>query len=483
MGRVMGMAAEETTNGRQIDWVVPFVRGLFGALDEDEVRWMVLRNHDRLDRIGHDLDLIVHPVDVPRFESSLRRVLRDRGLFLMRVRRGIEHLSFDVADSELRGRLLLHLDVQQKVAYRGRTLVDADDLFAHRRRADNGLQTLTPGMEAYALLLHSALHKGGLKEAYAARVAAIDLAAPGDLLRVATDRLGAGLGPRLAEVRSESQLLSLRDDLARAVDARYPANRWRRPWFVIRSGWAMSALRLRPRGIFVVFLGPDGSGKSTTTDMLKDILTDPSGVVPVHRVYLGSGSPLLPTRKLSRKLHKRLRHDREPRLRDVRPRRLRGALHVMVDEIARYWLLVRPRLSPHGIVVADRYAYDVLRVNNSVVRSRWFRRLATAIIPTPDITFFLEGDPRVIAERKKELTVAETIRQQASYRELADLIPTFRALDLTVRDDPTLRRVALEILNVFAARNEGEPRSGDSVPSTDDPIRTRRRSPRRTPQP
>jgi len=447
-------AADNVTDA---DWVVPFVGALFGALDAAEVRWMVLRNHDRLDRIGHDLDVVVHPADVRRFEATLRRVLREGGLFLLRIRRGIEHLSFDVADPELRGRLLLHLDVQQQVAYRGRTLIDADDLFAHLRRTEDGVPTLTPGMEAYMLMLHSALHKGAFKEAYAARVEAIELDAPGELLKVATRRLGSGLGQRLAKVRRERDLLSLRGSLGRAVDARYPANYWRRPWFVVNSGWAMTWLRIRPRGVFVVFLGPDGAGKSTTTDMLKNMLTDPSSVVPVHRVYLGSGTPLLPTRKLSRKIHKSRRRDREGQLRDVRPRRLRGALHVMADEIVRYWLDVRPRLSPNGIVVADRYAYDVLRINNTVVRSRWFRRIATTIIPTPDITFFLEGDPNVIAERKKELTVAETIRQQEAYRELAKLIPTFRSLDLAVRDDPALRRVARQILDVFAARNDGEP--------------------------
>ena len=86
----------------------------------------------------------------------------------------------------------------------------------------------------------------------------------------------------------------------------------------------------------------------------------------------------------------------------------------------------------------------------------------------------------MIAERKRELTVAETIRQQEAYRELAELIPTFRPLDLTVRDDPALRRVALEILDVFAARNGGMPRMGVA----DDRTRTRRRTtPSPTPRP
>lgn len=471
------IVSKTTDEPARIDWDVPFVRGLFAASDEAGVRWMVLRNHDRLDRIGHDLDMVVHPADVSRFESTLRDVVRDRGLFLLRVRHGLEHLSFDVADAHLRGRVLLHLDVQQQVAYRGRTLVDADDLFAHRR-SEGGVQAPTPGMEAYALLLHAALHKGRLKEAYADRVAAIQAADPEQLLRIATDRLGPKLGQRVAAVRGESELLSLRADLARAVDARYPGNRWRRPWFVVRSGLGMTALRIRPRGIFVVFLGPDGSGKSTTTDLLKDMLTDPSGIVPVHRVYLGSGRPILPTRRVARKIHKRLRRDRLDQVRDVRPRRVRGALHVMADQVLRYWLQVRPRLSPHGIVLADRYAYDVLRINNSVIRSRWFKRLSTAIIPMPDITFFLDGDPNVVAERKKELTVAETIRQQEAYRDLAELIPTFRALDLTVRDDPALRRVALEILEVFAARNGGTPTRDGSATTRDETTRTSGRTPR-----
>jgi hypothetical protein len=102
-------------------------------------------------------------------------------------------------------------------------------------------------------------------------------------------------------------------------------------------------------------------------------------------------------------------------------------------------------------------------VNNPTIRRPWFRRLATAIIPDPHVTFFLEGDPAVIAERKNELTLEETIRQQRAYRELADLVPSFRPLDLTVRDDAALRRVALEILEAYSARNGGLLRHGNGL--------------------
>jgi len=138
----------------------------------------------------------------------------------------------------------------------------------------------------------------------------------------------------------------------------------------------------------------------------------------------------------------------------------------MADEILRYWVEVRPRLAPHGIVLADRYAYDILRINNPTVRRGWFRRLAAALIPSPHVTFFLEGDPEVITARKKELTLNETIRQQRAYRELAHFIPSFRPIDLTTRDDAALRGVALEILSAFAVRNGGSAPEGRIRSST-----------------
>jgi thymidylate kinase len=443
------------------DWAPLFIRALFHVLDDAQVKWLVLRNHEDLpDRVGHDIDIVVDPHDEPRMDGLIRALVRERGLFLLRAYRGIEHHAFDVAAADLAGRFLLHIDVQTAARYRGRLLIDAKDLLAHRRLAAGGVYALTPAMEAYALLLHAALHKGTLKDKYAGRLVALEESEPGELLRVSTERLGPDLGRRLASVRTEPQLLALRSELGRALDRRHPGNRWRRPWFNVRSGMRMTRLRLRPRGLFVVFLGPDGAGKSSTTDLLAEMLGVQSNVLPVHRVYLGSGVPVLPTRKLMRRVHAKSGHRARNReqVRDVRPRRLRGAIHVMADEIVRYWLQVWPRLSPHGIVLADRYAYDVLRVNNATVRRHWFRRFAIAIIPSPDIAFLLEGDPAVIADRKHELTVAETMRQQEAYRELAPLVPDFRSLNLTIRDGPALRGVALQILDAFAARNGGLPR-------------------------
>jgi thymidylate kinase len=443
-------------NPVDVDWVVPFVLGLVRQLDEEGVRWMVLRNHEDLpDRPGHDIDIIIHPDDASRIDGLVRTVVRRQGLALLRAYAGIEHDTFAVADGDLGGRLLLQVDVHTAVRYRGRLLVDAEDLSSHRRRK-GWLWMPTPAMEAYALLLHSALHKQALKPTYAERLQALHAADPGGLEALVSERLGPDLGTRLAAVRSEADLLALRAPLRKALRRRYPGNPLRQVWFTLRSGTRQARLRLRPRGVFVAFLGPDGSGKSSLTELLAERLDGHGDVLPVHRVYMGSGQPLLPTRKLVRRLHgKTGPNSRPPTLRGVAKRRLRGALHVMADEILRYWIRVRPCLAPHGVVLVDRYAYDILRVNNPTVRRHWFRRLAVAVIPKPHLTFLLEGDPVVIAARKRELTVEETVRQQAAYRRLAGLVPGFRAIDLTVRDEQALRGVARQVLGAYAGRNRG----------------------------
>ena len=168
---------------------------LFTALDGAGLRWVVPRNHQDLpDRAGHDVDVIIRPADASRIDPLIRELVRRQELALLRAYAGIEHETFDVAAGDLSGRLLLHVDFQTAVCYRARLLVDATDLLAHvpavPERGGVPLPVPEPAMEAYALLLHAALHKGALKAKYADRLAELRDADPGGLERLASERLG-----------------------------------------------------------------------------------------------------------------------------------------------------------------------------------------------------------------------------------------------------------------------------------------------------
>jgi hypothetical protein len=152
--------------------------------------------------------------------------------------------------------------------------------------------------------------------------------------------------------------------------------------------------------------------------------------VPVSSVYLGAQKPLLPTRRLSQRIRKRLRPEGTPKVvKDVnRRQRLRGLVHIMADKWLRYVVHVRPRLVRGEIVVLDRYFYDLRTFAHPLVRRPWIDALLMRCIPEPALAFSIVGDPAMITARKHELTVAETTRQLACYRGLRDWVRHFHEI-------------------------------------------------------
>src|SRR4051794_14412706 len=78
-------AGSEGSTPAATGWPATFIEGLSGALDRAGVRWLILRNHEDIpDRVGHDIDIIVHPADAASVQRVIRSVVADRGLFLVR---------------------------------------------------------------------------------------------------------------------------------------------------------------------------------------------------------------------------------------------------------------------------------------------------------------------------------------------------------------------------------------------------------------
>ena len=78
------------------------------------------------------------------------------------------------------------------------------------------------------------------------------------------------------------------------------------------------------------------------------------------------------------------------------------------DMLLRYWVKVYPKMKKGHTVITDRYAYDLLLDPHC---TSLCRVLVKKLFPKPRIVFFLNNEPEIIWQRKKELSVDEMRRQ------------------------------------------------------------------------
>ncbi len=169
--------------------------------------------------------------------------------------------------------------------------------------------------------------------------------------------------------------------------------------------WSSECLRkmscyLRPTGLFIVLLGPDGVGKSSLIERLTRAVEpafSKQRVFHFRPMFLWSRKGTGPVT--------------DPHGKPPRPGWQSAAkvCSLLLDYGFGYWLLVRPLLLRSGLVVFDRYFYD-LRVDAKRYRyggPRWLVRLLSHFVPTPDLILILSAPAEVIFSRKREVPLGE----------------------------------------------------------------------------
>src|SRR5437764_2616768 len=199
----------------------------------------------------------------------------------------------------------------------------------------------------------------------------------------------------------------------------------------------------------IVFLGPDGVGKTTAVKLLQEgvlghiFKVRKSFHFRTQRVKASSGVGAV-----------RDPHGKPPR-----------GLILSLAKLGMWWmeytvgylLDVRPQLTRGGIVFFDRYVHDLLidqrryRYGAPVTLLRWMARC----VPQPDLVIVLDAPAEVIQARKQDITFEETCRQREAYAELArrsdrgHIVDAARPAAEVAAD---IERVVLEFLSQRARR-------------------------------
>lgn len=159
--------------------------------------------------------------------------------------------------------------------------------------------------------------------------------------------------------------------------------------------------------MLIVFLGVDGSGKTTLIDLTKEWINRNNPSKPLSYFHF------CPTSRYNKTGNAKVTnpHERPPY----------GILKNVIKDMYFLWNFYRgnkiaKKLVQSGnVVVVDRYYYDILI---DPLRYRMvnlgYRKLLMKLVPKPDLVFYCVGDSKIIFNRKKETSIENIDSQQSN---------------------------------------------------------------------
>jgi len=350
------------------------------------------------------------------------------------------------------------IDVHELLIYQGLEYLDAKTVLGRRRRMGDYF-VLSPEDELLHLLFHNVLVKGEIQNKHRERL--------GKLFR---DRLDQdylfshlsryGLGKIFIEARQDFFTLAREpakvEQLRRRTLRRLlftPGMNLMRRLQVKCLKWLNRLIPLR-RGALIVFLGPDGCGKSSLTDALRSEFCRAS--IRTEIIHLSPwGQKALRLHKMVSRFNPNAYRLRDKALyrgqweRSENPGTLqlirvymKGLIFYLLHAIECwfcYLVSILPELRRGRIVLADRYIYDILvgYKNRPVHCLHGLRKWICKHYPRPDLTILLDAPPEVIHLRKPEFDVSQLADIRRRYQEIARAFG-FQCLDTSVSIDATL---------------------------------------------
>jgi thymidylate kinase len=401
-----------------------FLCTLFRLLDGHGIRYCVLHSWEGLpENLPSDLDLAVHPTDVGKL-SFIFADLREKGY------KPVQCLNYFVNAYYfvffwLEGSETKYVAVDMIFEHRRSGLIvpSGEALVAGRRKKDI-FWVPDPATE-FAYLLAKNTWKGAAPPRRAQRLKLL-VAELGSAQseRIAGELFGRRLNRQVVQACASGQVSEL---LGRIRTQPWWTSLARNPLKLVAYLLADGLRRIRrwfqPSGLLIAIFGPDGVGKSTLAAELSELFSPAFRTCRVFhwRPGLLKGSSTAVTRP----------HDQAPR------GSFASAAHALGFALD-YWLgfalVVRPLLARSGLVIFDRYFYDLL-VDPRRYRyggPLWLARVLSAFIPKPNLILFLDAPEEVVLSRKREVASEEVSRQRGSYLRKAKELPRARVIDATL---------------------------------------------------
>lgn len=440
------------------------IQNIFDAFEKSTIKYCVLRNYELLPEIhGNDVDLFALNAQMPMVESVIGRVSRDAGWeVLTKVCRWGYNGFYLFCGGEY-----LLIDIFTQCRWRGLAYCAPRAIMESRIRYKS-FWIANPGIVSATLLFKELLPWGKVKSKNNARTQIRKCALANPV------RFISSLQPPFGKHLAEWTWKKVSEGDWEAIEEKISNYRWilfkrsfARPvaqlliWIHFILGHLVYRFR-NPLSIFIVIIGPDGSGKTT---IAQDFMAFWTAKFHTHPFYIHGNFSILPRLRVLRKIWANIRRRElapEPDF-TLKHSGANTVPHTLTKSLCYlayyYWgyvfgylkiFLARGKGRP---VVADRYFYDYFFQRGNMHLPHPLLRFLSLFIPKPDLVIFLDAPAREIYARKNELTIQEIERQQNAIKRILKWLPHPISISATDGIGKTVEKVKEAVMKSISRKS------------------------------
>ncbi len=440
-----------------------FITEVFNTFNRMGINYCVLRNYQNLpDDHGNDIDLLILPKQKDKALQALKRIASDFNFAQLRTlhRQGYIGSYFFEKNSST----IILFDLYFQINFKGIPTANTHFILQTRYKLNN-FYIPAAGCEAAVTLPKELLMFGHVKKREKTRLRITDCIKQdqANFERTLLPVFGQKLTKQLALMGSDLNwegIASITKQLRRkAVMNAFKAQPLKQTlqcWLFLWNHLKL-LLWIRP-GIFISLIGPDGSGKTTITTLLKKNLYD---TIYKQLLYIHKDFEIIPQLKQFKQL---CRRQKQP-VKNIQPETkycgmvtphsvIRSLIYInyyFLDFLLGHFIVSFFKWK-NGIIIADRYFYDYFYQLAYSNTPKWYLRILSIFVPKPDITLCLRASSQDIHARKPELTQKEIDRQM---REIENIFPILNNpiwVDTDCEPKLTEKKILDEILNYLSTQ-------------------------------
>jgi len=435
---------------------------LFDKINTASVNYCVLRNYEELpDNIGNDVDMLVLPKDFSKFELCIMQAAKDLDWNLLKKIKRFGYRSYFFQEGD--NNKFIHFDIWLKITWKGLRWADEKAILC-RRKAQKQFFIADKADEVCISLLKDLIQNGVIKQKYESKIKNTAIEESKGLTKSLEWATSASLASIVVSKAKDGEWGEIKALKRRVRYAVITKSLLRNPMSFVGGGlsflfWHISSMFMNPSGIFIVFIGPDGSGKSSIGKGLVKYLAELFPETRYYHAHFGIIKELRFFWNLLRRCVGLKPLAPAPRgpdaIQNGRPHSkilaITYILYYSIDYLLGH-LAIRKIVGRGQLVVFDRYFYDYFLTGQFSNLPRWFLKYLLIILPKPDILVYLHNKAEIIYHRKPELTIEQIEKQCRLCQAIITGLPYAVSISTDQTIDNVIDKVSRSIIKIMARR-------------------------------